>query len=213
MVTILSCLLVVHLIAIFVSYSAIIEPSQTHSQLLAAATPYLRSTHFSADGRPFYLAHDTPDEQPHRLQYATRDAKDGSLVIDSQTQWTTIEPSGIAGLASWDRYARWMVLTSTLAQSDRPSLAAALLMPLVAADESIDAIRIIRLPTQLTTSEEDAAPPVYLARVIRTLDEIRLVSIGAKRLSTNQRQTDSNPGSADDNGAVDQATAAEANEQ
>ncbi|WP_372898622.1 hypothetical protein [Stieleria sp.] len=185
----ISAAILVHLFALFVSYTAIIEPSTTHSSLLDLLSPYLRSTHFAADGRRFYLAHATPDEQPHRLQFAS--AADGdTLVIDRQTEWTTIEPSGIAGLAESDRYGRWMGLVATLAQSDRPSLAAALLMPLVAADPSIEAVRIVRLPTQLTTAADDAAPPVYLARVVRDANEVRLVSIGAKRLSTYSREQD-----------------------
>lgn len=185
--TLISIAVVLHLFVLLMSYSAIIEPSSTHTQLLELTAPYLRSTHFAADGRPFYLAHATPDEQPHRLQFASR-GQDGTLSIDQETRWTTIEPSGIAGLASWDRYGRWMGLIATLAQSDRQSLAAALLMPLVEADSSIDAVRIIRLPTELTTVEQDAAPPVYLARVIRDSGEVRLVSIGAKRLSTYSRE-------------------------
>ena len=183
----ISAAILVHLFALFVSYTAIIEPSSTHSSLLDLLSPYLRSTHFAADGRRFYLAHATPDEQPHRLQFASASGGD-RLVIDRQTEWTTIQPSGIAGLTESDHYARWMGLVATLAQSDRPSLAAALLMPLVAADPSIDAVRIVRLPTQLTTAADDAAPPVYLARVVRNAGEVRLVSIGSKRLSTYSRQ-------------------------
>ena len=179
----ISAAIVLHLFALFLSYSAIIEPSTTHSSSLDALAPYLRTTHFAADGRPFYLAHATPDEQPHRLQI-TSDRGDTTVPIDAQTKWTTVEPGGTAGLASSDRYGRWMGLVATLAQSDQPSLAAALLMPLVAADPSIDAVRIVRLPTELTTAADDSAPPVYLARVIRGADEVRLVSIVSKRLTT-----------------------------
>lgn len=197
----ISVAILLHLAALLLSYGAIIEPSSTHSKLLDAATPYLRSTHFSADGRPFYLAHATPDERPHRLQYASG-GTDGEVVIDYQTEWTTVDPSGIPGLASSDRYGRWMALVATLAQSDRPSLAAALLMPLVSADDSIDAIRVIRLPTELTTAEEDAAPPVYLARVVRGAGSVRLVSIGSKRLSTYPRLPAESPESDSDSEQV-----------
>ena len=192
---VISAALAVHLFTLFLSYSAIIEPSSTHSKWLDAAAPYIRSTHFAADGRPFYLAHGTPDEQPHRLEFASR-GDQPVLRIDPQTRWTTVEPSGSPGLASWDRYGRWMALVATLAQSDQPSLAAALLMPLVSEDETIDAIRIVRLPTQLTTAAEDAAPPVYLARVVRANEEIRLVSIGPKRLSTSPRESTDDSGGA-----------------
>ncbi|MCO8121469.1 hypothetical protein NHH03_06955 [Stieleria sp. TO1_6] len=193
----ISLALVFHLGALFLSYSAIIEPSSTHTRLLNKLTPYLRATHFSADGRPFYLAHATADEQPHRLQVATGLSSSDSnpVVIDLETQWTTVQPGGIPGLAAADRYRRWMLLVATLAQSDRPSLAAALLMPLVAADESIDAVRIVRLPTELTTAEDDAAPPVYLARVVREGDQVRLVSIQSKRLTTFPRENAPRPSS------------------
>lgn len=195
----ISVAIVVHLFALFLSYSAIVEPSSTHSSLLDALSPYLRSTHFAADGRPFYLAHGTADEQPHRLQFASADDSK-MLQIDLQTRWTTIEPGSVPGLAASDRYRRWMGLVATLAQSDQPSLAAALLMPLVSADDSIDAVRIIRLPTELTTAAEDAAPPVYLARVIREDSGVRLVSVQSKRLTTSPRKLADNQqgiGSAD----------------
>jgi hypothetical protein len=183
----ISAAIVVHLFTLLLSYSAIIEPSATHSNLLDAASPYLRSTHFAADGRPFYLAHATPDEQPHRLQTASG-GDEKTLTIDLQTKWTTIEPGGGAGLAASDRYGRWMGLVATLAQSDQPSLAASLLMPLVSGDDSIDAVRIVRFPTELTTATDDAAPPVYLARVVRGSDGVSLVSIQSKRLTTSGRQ-------------------------
>ena len=202
----ISVAIVLHLFALLLSYAAIIEPSSTHSQLLDASAPYIRSTHFAADGRPFYLAHDTPDEQPHRLQFASRGDKE-SLVIDTQTEWTTIEPVGVPGLGSWDRYGRWVTLAATLAESEQSSLVAALLLPLVSADESIDAVRIVRLPTQLTTVAEDTAPPVYLARVARTSGRVDLVSVPAKRLSTYGRDDEPRqaPGdvSADDNSTGD----------
>jgi hypothetical protein len=190
-----------HLVALLLSYSAIVEPSSTHSRLLDALSPYLRSTHFAADGRPFYLAHATPDEQPHRLQFTTI-GDGGTATIDSQTQWTTVEPGGLAGLAASDRYGRWMRLVATLAQSDQPSLAAALLMPLVSADSSIDAVRIIRLPTELTTAADDAAPPVYLARVVRADDSVRLVSIVSKRLTTSARAPTATPPAETDSDAL-----------
>ena len=178
-----------HFCGMAISYFAIVEPSRTQSELLDLFGPYLRSTHFGADGRPFYLAHATPDEQPHRLQYATADAN-GELTIDRHTEWTTIEPIGTSGLATSDRYHRWMALVGTLSQSDQPSLAAALLTPLVRSELEIDAIRLIRLPTELTTAEEDAAGPVYLARVIRRGDQVQMVAIESDRLTTYSRSKD-----------------------
>lgn len=176
---------ILHLVALAISYLAIVGPSQTHSSALSTAAPYLRSTHFAADGRRFYLAHGTPDEQPHRLQYTTIAA---NQPIDSTTEWKTVKPSGIPGLASSDRYQRWMILAATLAESDQPSLAAALLLPLVQQDESISAIRVVRLPTELTTAADDSLPPPYLARVVRGEGQIRLVSIQSGRLTTSRRE-------------------------
>lgn len=186
----ISAVVVFHLAALAISYAAIVEPSATHSELLNALTPYLRSTHFAAEGRRFYLAHATPDEQPHRLQYATRN-EFASFEVDPRTQWTTVQPEGYAGLASHDHYARWMTLIATLAESEQPSLAAALLLPLVEENDEIDAVRIVRLPTQLTTIAEDSRGPVFLARVIRSGENVKLVSIKAKRLTTYQRADDS----------------------
>ncbi|WP_143543673.1 hypothetical protein [Rhodopirellula sp. MGV] len=183
---ILGVFAVAHLVALFVSYSAIIEPSALQSSLLDTLAPYLRGTHFAADGRRFYLAHATPDEQPHRLQVASTKPR-VPLTIDSQTEWTTVDPSGIPGLAAWDRYNKWMTLAATLSESDQRSLAAALLMPLIRADKTIGAVRIVRLPTQLTTAEQDAAGPAYLARVVRDGEQINLVSIESQRLTTSPR--------------------------
>ncbi|MCD0458838.1 hypothetical protein [Roseiconus lacunae] len=184
----ISLAVILHLAALFVSYSAIVEPSSTQGRLLETLTPYLRGTHFAADGRRFYLAHATPDEQPHRLQVASADAN-GQFVIDRETRWTTIEPSGPSGLAASDRYAKWMTLAATLSESDQRSLAAQLLLPLVKADESIAAVRIVRLPTQLTTAEQDAMGPAYLARVVRNKNGVKLVAIESRRLTTMPRDT------------------------
>ncbi|MCC9601337.1 hypothetical protein LOC67_12345 [Stieleria sp. JC731] len=188
----LSFLVVLHLVVLFVSFSAIIEPSSTQNSLLETLAPYLRSTHFAADGRRFYLAHATADEQPHRLQVAAANPR-GPFEIDYQTKWTTVDPSGIPGLAASDRYAKWMALAATLSESDQRSLAAALLMPLVRSDKTIAAVRIVRLPTQLTTAEQDAAGPAYLARVVRDENQVSLVSIESKRLTTSSRQPEATP--------------------
>ncbi len=184
---VISGLVLLQLTGLLVSYTAIIEPSMTHNQLLALLTPYLRATHFSADGRRFYLAHATPDEQPHRLQVAGAN-EFPSFEVDPRTEWTTVEPAGIAGLAIQDRYARWMALAAMLAESDRTSLTATLLLPLVDDDSQIDAVRVVRLPTQLTTVADDSRGPVFLARVIRDDDAVKLVSIQPKRLTTYSRR-------------------------
>ncbi len=183
---VVSGLVGLHLIGLVVSYTAIIEPSTSHSQALGLLTPYLRATHFAADGRRFYLAHATPDEQPHRLQVA-RENEFASFEVDPRTEWTTVEPGGIPGLAGHDRYARWIALIAMLAESDRTSLAATLLLPLVDEEPQVDAVRVVRLPTQLTTVADDSRGPVFLARVVRNEGSVKLVSIQPKRLTTHQR--------------------------
>ncbi|MEO1526251.1 MAG: hypothetical protein AAFX06_12500 [Planctomycetota bacterium] len=183
-----SVLVVAHLVILLVSYTSIIEPSSTQASLIEKAAPYLRMTHFSADGRPFYLAHGNSDEQPHRLQVAT--LPKGVAATDSSIEWTTIEPAGTAGLAESDRYARWMALADTLAASEQSSLAAAILGPMVKTDASIDLIRVLRLPTMLTTVEDDANAVAYLARVVRDGDATRLVSVQSRRLTTSVRGED-----------------------
>lgn len=189
-------LVVAHLGLLFLSYTAVVGASAGHLRWLSAAAPVLRTTHFGADGRPFYLAQGSSDEQPHRLQFATNPVSGSTLKIDAQTEWTTVEPSGLSGFASNDHYRRWMSLVATLAESDQPSLAAALLMPLVdhqseSNSPRIDAVRIVRLPTQLTTAVEDAAPPAYVARVVRNGKDVRLVSIQPTRLTTFRQVNDS----------------------
>ncbi|MEM6473612.1 MAG: hypothetical protein AAF802_28900, partial [Planctomycetota bacterium] len=167
-----------HLIALTASFLALVEPSQTHRTVLNWFAPLLRTTHFAADGRNFYLAHATPDEQVHRLQVAEAgNAADSRFVFDVATQWTTIQPGSwsreskeetvaSAGLGASDRYHRWMVTAAALSESDQPSLAAMMLVPMVQNLDNIDAVRIVRLPTQLTTAADDSAPPAYVARAV-----------------------------------------------
>ena len=179
----LSVLVVAHLLGLVLSYSAIVEPSATHTRLLEALSPYLRPTHFAADGRPLYMTHGTADERPHRLQFAI--LGDSHQSIDSVADWTTIEPKGMAGLAYSDRYARWVSLVATLAESDQPSMAANLLLPLVSSDQSIDLVRIIRMQTELTTEFE---PDVtYIARIVRNGDRTQLIAVESQRLTTSNR--------------------------
>ncbi|MEO1614246.1 MAG: hypothetical protein AAFV88_00265 [Planctomycetota bacterium] len=185
----LVALVVIHLLIIGLSFSAIVQPGATHNQLLQVASPYLRGTHFAADGRPFFLAHGTPDEQPHRLQVAdSGDSVGSQFVFDVTTDWKNVQPDFFPGLAASDRYQRWIVTAATLAATDQPSLAAMMLQPLLQKNPSNDAARIIRLPTQLTTAEQDAAPPVYLARVVRDDEQLDLISIESPRLTTQARQ-------------------------
>ncbi len=180
--TLLSIWLPLHLMALFVSFSAVVEPSSIHARLHSLMRPYLQLTHFDADDRPLYLAHGDSSEQPHRLQVTTAAISD----IDSaegESQWRTIAAPSPAGFAASDRYGRWLATAATLAESEQPSLVAELLLPIVQADESIQAVRIVRLPTDLNTTLDDSLPPPFTARVIREAGQVSLVQLQEARLS------------------------------
>ena len=174
--TLLSVFLVFHLAAVGLSLFAVVETSRVHASLLQFVEPYLQITHFGVDSRPIYLAHAGASEQPFRLQVT------GDETLD-QADWTTIHPAAVPGLASNDRYRRWLATAVMLSESVRASLVAELLLPVAAADDSIAAIRILRLPTNLTTVLEDAEPPPYTARVVRDGDRVSLVHLPEQRLT------------------------------
>jgi hypothetical protein len=81
-----------------------------------------------------------------------------------------------------------MNLITTLAETDQVGLTATLLLPLVESDPTIDAIRVVRLPTELTTAAQDAQRPVYAARVVRESDGVELVALEPRRLTTAPRR-------------------------
>jgi hypothetical protein len=183
----LSLWLVFHLGALTVSYTSVVEPSELQGRWQQALQFYLYPTHFLADDRPIYLAHGDVSEQPHRLQITTvKPSADPSLFrlpIDDP-QWQTVEPPGIAGLAGNDRYSRWLSTAAILATNDQPSLVAELMLSVALKDPSITAVRIVRLPTQLTTTAADALPPPYAAYVAKQNDTVALVQVNEPRLST-----------------------------
>ncbi len=186
----LSVWLLFHLLVVGLSLTATVDPSETQSRVLESVQFYITPTHFSADGLPVYLAWGGASEQPHRLQTSNLkpSAAPGlfSLPIDD-SRWTTVPPTGPTGGLQNDRYTRWLSTVATLAENEQPSLAAELLLPAVSVDSSIQAIRIVRLPTELTTIADDQAPPPYSAAVARKNNRVSLVQISEPRLSTNKR--------------------------
>ena len=193
--TLLSVFVVFHLAAVGLSLFAVIETSRVHTSLLQFVEPYLQITHFGVDSRPIYLTHAAASEQPFRLQVT------GEEVLD-QAVWTTIHPAAVPGLASNDRYRRWLATAVMLSESVRPSLVAELLLPVAAADDSIAAIRILRLPTDLTTVLEDAEPPPYTARVVRDGDRVSLVHLPEQRLTATALRAETEDASGEENAAA-----------
>lgn len=152
-----------HLTAIAGSYLSVVSPSETQGSLMRAFDPYLQLTHFGADGRPIYLAAGGTDQQPLRLEVSE------SLEPD-ESDWEVMDPPGSPGMAGNDRYARWLASAVLLAESEQPSLVAELLAPVLSQKTSVRSVRIVRLPTLLTTEIDDATPPPYFARVVRSDD-------------------------------------------
>ncbi len=189
----LSLWLLFHFFALAISYTGVVEPSETQSRIMEALQFYVGPTQFSADGRPVYLARGVATEQPHRLQTSEvppqSDPELFGLPIDDR-KWKTILPPGPAGLGGNDRYGRWLSTAATLATNEQPSLVAELLLPTVMGDPSIQAVRIVRLPTELTTMADDASPPPYAAYVARKNDSVSFVQVLEPRLSTQQRGDD-----------------------
>jgi len=169
----LSLFLLFHFVAAAVSFFSAIEPSRTQLRLLDLARPYLIATRFGIGDRPIYLAHGDPSEQPLRLQ-VSREASPG------RGDWRTVRPPGKPGLASGDRYGRWLSTAAMLAEGDQPGLVAELLVPAVNSDDAINAVRIVRLPTQLTTVLDESQPPPYEGRVIRNGKTVLLIHTPAK---------------------------------
>jgi hypothetical protein len=175
------------LIAILISFTSVVEPSGIHSRLSSLVHPYLRPAHFSADDRPVYLAHGDPSEQPHRLQTTTASITD--IESFDTDQWRTVEPAGRAALSSYpglavsDRSARWLTTAAMLADNEQPSLVAELLLPIARQNPNVTAIRIVRLPTDLSDINASAESP-YVARVVRSGDLISLVQLQPARLSS-----------------------------
>ncbi|MGI9471618.1 MAG: hypothetical protein ACR2NZ_08820 [Rubripirellula sp.] len=183
----LSFFVTLHLFALLISFTSVVEPSSLHSQLSSLVHPYLRPTHFAADDRPVYLSHGQSDEQPHRVQVTKQPITE--LTESGEADWVTVGPgeqSGFAatpGLAVSDRVVRWLVTAAMLAENDQPSMVADLMLPLVQNDNEIQGIRIVRFPTDLSDINAENETP-YVARVIRKDDSVSLVQLNEKRLSS-----------------------------
>jgi hypothetical protein len=175
----------VHLLAILVSFTGVVEPSTIHARLSELAHPYLRPTHFAADDRPVYLAYGDSFEQPHRLQVTTSIVTDIASV--DALRWQAVGPDGGPGLAVSDRVARWLSTAAMLAENEQPGLVAELLLPVAQHDPRIRAIRIVRFPTDLSDINEEAESP-YVARVVRDGDFVSLVQLRPARLSSQALQ-------------------------
>ena len=179
-----------HLIAIGVSFTAVVEPSIVHQRLSDLFHPYLRPTHFSADDRPVYLTHGDSDDQPHRIQVTKQPVSglDGSEDVD----WRAVGPGETGGFASTpglavsDRVSRWLATAAMLAENDQPSMVADLLLPVVTSEPGITAVRIVRYPTDLNDINTGITVP-YLARVLRSGDSVSLVQLQESRLSAQPR--------------------------
>lgn len=188
--TALSIWLVIHLGAILVSFTGVVEPSTIHARLSQLVYPYLRPAHFSADDRPVYLAHGDAAEQPHMLQVSADEVTDASAV-DSY-RWRTVGPQRNAGLAVSDRVARWLSTAAMLAENEQPSLVAELLLPIVQRETDANAVRIVRLPTGLSDVTEESQSP-YVARVVREQNVVTLVQLNPARLSSRVVETSGGP--------------------
>lgn len=156
---VISVALVAHLAAIAISFAAAVEPSQVHSRLVDLLLPYFQLTHFGADDRPVYLAHGEKSEQPHRMEWTASDHP-------GENDWIPLLPASTPGLAVSDRLHRYLAKAASLADAEKSSVVANLIMPVVRFHPDTKLVRIIRLPTELTTIIDDAAPPPYIARVI-----------------------------------------------
>ena len=189
-----------HLVALLISFTGVVEPSSLHAGLLSLVHPYLRATHFSADDRPVYLAHGDRDEQPHRVQITDQPISESQPSVD--VDWVNTGPGELAGatnyagLAVSDRVARWLATAAMLADNDQPSMVADLLLPLVESDTNIQAIRIVRFPTDLSDINSEIETP-YVARVLRDGNSVALVQLKESRLSATPVTNDIRTGQGD----------------
>jgi hypothetical protein len=179
--------LCVHLIALMISFTGVVEPSTLHARLSGLVHPYLRAAHFAADDRPVYLVHGTSSEQPHRLQITD----DLLYDIDGVTNctWRTVgegdydTQKSTPGFAVSDRVARWLSTAATLSEHDQPGVVADLLIPVAKYFPDATAMRIVRFPTDLNDVNVVEESP-YVARLIRDGDQVSLIQLTPRRLSS-----------------------------
>ena len=182
----------IHLVALFVSFTAVVEPSSLQQRLAALFQPYLRPTHFSADDLPVHLTHGNTEDQSHRVEITTQ--RVSGLASSEDVKWREIGPAEEGGFASLpgfavsDRVARWLSAAAILAENDQPSLVADLLLPVVERRPAVQGIRIVRYPTDLNDIHVGVSVP-YLARVVRSGTTVSLVQMKETRLSAQPRLT------------------------
>ena len=183
----LSIWVCVHLLALALSFTSVVEPSSLQANLSGMFFPYLRITHFAADDRPVYLAHGTSEEQPHRLQITSDPLSAVSQVSDCQ--WRTVGAGDYAaaesspGMAVSDRVARFLSTAATLAGNDQPGVVAELLLPIAQQFPEAKAMRIVRFPTELSDVNATEESP-YVAGIVRSGDAVALIQLKAERLSS-----------------------------
>lgn len=168
-----------HLLAILISFLTVVEPSSLQAGFMDLVRPYLQLTHFGADDRPIYLAHGNSDEQPHRIQVTSRPA---NQLQDEPGDWQDAGPIGFPGFAVSDRVHRWTTAVALLADNEQASLVAELVLPLVEQDSSVTAVRVVRLPTDLSDINAEMETP-YMARVVRRPNHVTLIQMNPARLS------------------------------
>lgn len=186
----LACFLAFHFLALLVTFASVIEPSELHAAIDEKLSLYLQNANFSTDERPVYLASGSSTEQPFRFQSTTVDPHLDASILEAgleDERWTTIAPPGPAGGLGNDWYARWLKNATILAEAQSSGAVAELLLSKVPDDESVKAIRIVRLPTELTTAEEDLRPAPYTAFVSRHDGKVALVQAVKSRLATQKR--------------------------
>ncbi len=172
----------IHSLAVFISFTSVVEPSSIHSRLSNLFYPYLRPAQFAADDRPVYLAHGETYEQPHLVQVTATPAGDLDAA-DAESTWRTVGPDRFGGLAVSDRVARWLSTAAMLADAEEPGMVAELLVPIAMRNPDITAVRIVRLPTDLNLI--NAVPEtVYVARVTRAGERVALIQLKEPRLSS-----------------------------
>jgi hypothetical protein len=183
----LSIWVCLHLLALALSFTSVVEPSSLQAKLSGLFYPYLRAGHFAADDRPVYLAHGNPSEQPHRLEI-TEDALSEAGQVD-RCRWRSVGAGDYTaseaspGLAVSDRVARFLSTTATLAENEQPGVVAELLLPIARHFPEAKALRIVRIPTDLSDVNATPESP-YVARIVRSVDSVGLIQLKPERLSS-----------------------------
>ncbi len=176
-----------HLVALFLSFSSVVEPSSLHVRLLGLVQPYLKLAHFAADDRPVYLAHGSESEQPHRLEVTSDRVTELDQV--AECQWMSVGSGNYEatdappGLAVSDRVARWLSTAATLAENGQSGVVAELLLPIAKHFPGAKAIRVVRFPTDLNDVNATITSP-YVARIVRADDRVTLIQLTERRLSS-----------------------------